>query len=115
MNFPSFKAPDTLAYPNNCFCNWFSAQRPTITPRIASSFKDLFSPAASDSPLCSSASLPSAQIVNPSKSSSLPSTAVQSMGEMVNILIDPAPFVPPSFQVQHIEGRIGVHRVVLPR
>jgi hypothetical protein len=33
---------------------------------------------------------------------------------MENIPIDPQPFVPPGFQIQHIEGRTAVHRVVLP-
>jgi hypothetical protein len=33
---------------------------------------------------------------------------------MANIPIDPQPFVPPGFQIRHIEGRIAVHRVVLP-
>jgi hypothetical protein len=37
------------------------------------------------------------------------------MREMANIPIDTTPFVPPGFQVQHIEGRVGVRRVFLPR
>jgi hypothetical protein len=115
MKFPTFMALDSSAWPNNSFRNWFSAQRPKITPRFASSFKELFSLAAPVIPLCSSASPPSAQIVNPSKSSPLPAAAEQSVGEMANIPIDPAPFVPPGFQVQHIEGRVGVRWVVLPR
>jgi hypothetical protein len=34
---------------------------------------------------------------------------------MANIPIDLQPFVPPGFQIQHIEGQTAVHRVVLPR
>jgi hypothetical protein len=115
MKFPSFKALDISAWPNNSFRNWFMAQKPKTKPKTISSFKDLCSVAASVSPLCSSASPPSTPTVNPSKSSPLPSAAEQSVGEMANIPIEPAPFVPPGFQVQHIEGRVGVRRVVLPR
>jgi hypothetical protein len=34
---------------------------------------------------------------------------------MANIPIDPTPFVPPRFHVQHLEGRTSVQMVVLPR
>jgi hypothetical protein len=34
---------------------------------------------------------------------------------MANIPIDLRPFVPRGFQLQHIEGRTAVHRVVVPR
>jgi hypothetical protein len=34
---------------------------------------------------------------------------------MANIPIDPRPFVPHGFEIQHIEGRVGVKRVVVAR
>jgi hypothetical protein len=34
---------------------------------------------------------------------------------MANIPIDPRPFVPHGFQIQHIEGRNSVKRVVVAR
>jgi hypothetical protein len=34
---------------------------------------------------------------------------------MANIPIDPRPFVPAGYQIQHIAGRVGVKRVVVPR
>jgi hypothetical protein len=38
---------------------------------------------------------------------------VDSPTEMANIPIDPRPFVPHGFKIQHIEGRVGVKRVVV--
>jgi hypothetical protein len=34
---------------------------------------------------------------------------------MANIPIDPLSFVPTSFQIQHVEGRMAVHGVVMPK
>jgi hypothetical protein len=34
---------------------------------------------------------------------------------LANIPINPRPFVPRGFEIQHIEGRTAVHRVVVPR
>jgi hypothetical protein len=57
------------------------------------------------------ASSPPPPTVNPSSSS----LAQADSGAMANIPIDPRSFVPLGFQIQQVEGRTAIHRVVVPR
>jgi hypothetical protein len=109
IKWPSFPAPDTLNWPDSCR-NWFRAQGPTLKPIYSSCLKDFaqFFPQFSGHSSFASSTPPST--VNPCSSSS----AQADSKTMANVPIDPRPFVPPGFQIQHVEGRTSVHRVVVP-
>jgi hypothetical protein len=110
IKWPSFLAPDILNWPDSCR-NWFKAQGPALKPIYSTRLKDFAEFFSQFSGHSSFASLSPPPIVNPNASS----PAQADSGAMANILIDPRPFVPPGFQIQHVEGRTAIHRVVVPR
>jgi hypothetical protein len=114
MKYTSFPAPDPSNWPDSPCLSWFRAHGPALPIKTFSSFKELFSFHFSAVSSFSPASSPSTATVNPS-SPPRPAAAPAKSVAMANIPIDPQPFVPPGFQIQHIEGRTAVHRVVLPR
>jgi hypothetical protein len=120
MKFTTFKAPDSIHWPNDSFRNWFKGHDPVIEAITAHSFNELTklsSLAPSAAILATSSS--SSAIVNPSpcplQSSPLSTKSSQDQAVMANIPINPEPFVPNGFQIVHVDGRTAVHRVVLPR
>jgi hypothetical protein len=114
MRFASFPAPDPNNWPDSSCLTWFKARGPVEPVKVFSTFKELFSFSGSSQSPNSPALSPSRGTVNPSSSPTL-AAAPAKCSAMANIPIDPQPFMPPGFQIQHIEGRTAVHRVVLPR
>jgi hypothetical protein len=114
MKFTSFPAPDPSKWPDLPCLSWFRAHGSALPIKFFSSFKELFSFPISALTTISPVSSPSTAIVNP-YSVPPPAVAPAKSLAMANIPIDPQPFVLPGFQIQHIEGRTTVHRVVLLR
>jgi hypothetical protein len=115
MKYSTFKSPDCSHWPNDSFRNWFQARGPILEAVTALSFRELAA-ALSPLPFQSAPSFP-LSIVNPSSPVSPQSPLMQSLkqAEMANVPINPGPFVPNGFEIVHVEGRMAVHRVVLPR
>lgn len=125
LMFDTFSSPPEVAWAPGAVQDWFSSIGPAHEPPVVSSFRELclgyfpnFQPrlalASSASP--PSGSTPPLQCSNATSVPSRSSLLVQSRvsATMANIPIDPCPFVPHGFKIQHIEGHNGVARVVLP-
>ena len=115
MRFPSFPAPDVSCWADSQIDSWFKAlgaALPVITSKCFKDFQHFLSKpgdssaSGTENPSPSSPENPAPLLTSPSSSSPV---------AMANIPIDPAPFVPRGFQILHVEGRAGVHRVILPR
>jgi hypothetical protein len=114
MKYTSFSAPDPSNWPDSPCHSWFRAHGPSVPIKKNSTFKELFSFSISAVSPNSPASSPYTATVNPSPLPSSAAAPAKTLA-MANIPIDPQPFVLPGFQIQHIEGRTAVHRVILPR
>jgi hypothetical protein len=122
IKYKSFPAPDSLAWKDGSFLSWFKAHGPAPKIVYSSCFKDfanLLSPhflgTSSLVPSHSSSSPPLLSTVNPEEETLQSPSLVVPLEPMANISIDPWPYVPRGFQIQHIEGHTAVHRVVVPR
>jgi hypothetical protein len=116
FKFPSFPS---LVWPDMTYLSLFKAHGPAPQIQLVSSFGDFsfFQPQVAEHSLhlASSASLSlSLHRKNPPPNSA-PRSPGSSPAAMVNIPIDPQPFVSHGFEIQHIEGRVGVKRVVVAR
>jgi hypothetical protein len=116
FKFPSFPS---LAWPDSSYQFWFKAHGHAPQIQSVTSFGDFsfLHKQVADSVLRVASSPSSPLSLHPENP--LPSSAtlspVNSPTAMANIPIDPRPFVPHGFEIQHIEGRVGVKRVVVTR
>ena len=109
----TFSSPPAEAWAEGVVSDWFRHIGPAQEPRLVASFRELvsghflnFQPRPQTD---SSHSTPTSSYV-PTQSSSPPSLTdselqISAEATMANIPIDPHPFVPHGFQIQHIEGR----------
>jgi hypothetical protein len=115
FKFPSFPA---IQWPDDSFRTWFKAHGSAPLIQEVSSFsafsgfhsgnRKIQAFVSSHSPPLSAPQLPL-----PSPTVAGPSEA--SIPTMANIPIDPKPFVPHNFQIQHITGRVATKWVVVLR
>jgi hypothetical protein len=117
----SFKFPNfpLLDWPDKTYLSRFKAHRPAPQIQLVSSFGEFSffqSQVAESSSLIASSASPSLSLFskNPLPRSATGLSATSS-ATMANIPIDPRPFVPHGFEIQHIAGRVGVKRVVVAR
>ena len=118
----TFSSPPVEAWAEGVVSDWFRHIGPAQEPRLVASFRELvsghflnFQPRPQTD---SSHSTPTSLSVQ-ARSTSPPLLSDHELhspaeASMVNIPIDPQPFVSQGFQIQQIEGRNGVTRVVLP-
>jgi hypothetical protein len=119
FKFPSFPP---IIWPDKSFLTWFKAHGPALEIKTDASFSELLLPFSSkkitENPVSLHSSPPPLTPLPPCNSAPASSSVpplVDSPLPMANILIDPRPFVPHGFQIQHIEGRNSVKRVVVAR
>lgn len=116
FKFPTFPSLD---WPDKSFLSWFKAHGSVPQIQLVSSFGDFSffqSQVAENLSLLASSASPSLSLFskNPMPSSA-PGSPATSSAAMANIHIDPRPFMPHGFKIQHIAGRVGVKRVVVSR
>jgi hypothetical protein len=118
FKFPSF---NPIQWPDDSYLTWFKAHGPAPLIQEVTSFSD-FSGFLSGEKISPAFVVPASSHSPPSLSPQprllQTSTAAPSASQdpaMANIPIDPRPFVPLGYQIQHIEGRLAVKRVVVRR
>jgi hypothetical protein len=115
FNFPTFPP---LVWPGSTFQTWFKAHGSAPQLQLVSSFGEFsfFQKQVAEKSLrvASSASSSLSHLLENPLPTSAPGSPEVSPATMANIPIDPRPFVSHGFEIQHIEGRVGVKGSLSP-